>query len=172
MPRHPQARAHWGPSKLTKRKARTVGILLSSTSSRRAFSWLLQYSSYTQNLSFCKATTELWETAVAGTQTLGAVLVAGPAWSGGLAQSLSDTRQEGLQGRWLQLPAGLAASTPVPIVHPTAGVAFEEAAQPRVKCTDSSQQPEIESRLCISGCEPGHKVPDLSGPQFPHQWSC
>lgn len=44
--------------KLTKRKARTVGILLSSTSNRRAFSWLLQYSSYTQNLSFCKTRTE------------------------------------------------------------------------------------------------------------------
>lgn len=32
--------------------------MLSSTSSRRAFSWLLQYSSYTQNLSFCKTRTE------------------------------------------------------------------------------------------------------------------
>lgn len=39
---------------LTRRKARTAGTLLSSTNRRRAFSWLLQYSSYTQNLSFCK----------------------------------------------------------------------------------------------------------------------
>lgn len=39
---------------LTRRKALTAGTLLSSTNKRRAFSWLLQYSSYTQNLSFCK----------------------------------------------------------------------------------------------------------------------
>ena len=32
--------------------------MFSSTSRRRAFSWLLQYSSYTQNLSFCKTRTE------------------------------------------------------------------------------------------------------------------
>lgn len=43
-----------GHTTLTRRKARTAGTLLSSTNSRRAFSWLLQYSSYTQNLSFCK----------------------------------------------------------------------------------------------------------------------
>lgn len=48
---------------LTSRKARTVGILLSSTSSLRAFSWLLQYSSYTQNLSFCKTRIECMGTA-------------------------------------------------------------------------------------------------------------
>lgn len=39
---------------LTKRNALTVGILFNSISSLSAFSWLLQYSSYTKNLSFCK----------------------------------------------------------------------------------------------------------------------
>lgn len=61
-----------GEGKLTKRKARTVGILFSSTSNRRAFSWLLQYSSYTQNLSFCKTRTEpeFGHGSQAGRQTL------------------------------------------------------------------------------------------------------
>lgn len=39
---------------LTSRNVLTVGILFNSISSLSAFSWLLQYSSYTKNLSFCK----------------------------------------------------------------------------------------------------------------------
>jgi len=39
---------------LTRRNVLTVGILFNSISSLSAFSWLLQYSSYTKNLSFCK----------------------------------------------------------------------------------------------------------------------
>jgi hypothetical protein len=37
---------------LTRRKVLISGILLSSISSRRAFSWLLQYSPYTENRPF------------------------------------------------------------------------------------------------------------------------
>lgn len=43
----------WCP---TSRKVLMWGILFSSMRSRRAFSWLLQYSPYTEKLSFCKKT--------------------------------------------------------------------------------------------------------------------
>lgn len=38
----------------TRRKVLMLGILFSSIRSRKAFSWLLQYSPYTEKLSFCK----------------------------------------------------------------------------------------------------------------------
>lgn len=39
---------------LTRRKVLMLAILLSSMRSRRAFSWLLQYSPYTEKLSLCR----------------------------------------------------------------------------------------------------------------------
>ena len=39
---------------LTSRKVLMLGILFSSMRSRKAFSWLLQYSPYTEKLSLCK----------------------------------------------------------------------------------------------------------------------
>lgn len=40
--------------RLTSRKVLMLGILFSSMRSRKAFSWLLQYSPYTEKLSLCK----------------------------------------------------------------------------------------------------------------------
>lgn len=125
-------------NKLTNRKARTVGILFSSTSSRRAFSWLLQYSSYTQNLSFCKTRTEpvadrSWQE--------GGHSTASPAGLGGKGylRPQETTQQQGFQVKELPLATGPSASTPASVLH--LAVTFQEAARPRVKCTDSNQPP-------------------------------
>lgn len=44
----------------TRRKVLMLGILFSSIRSRRAFSWLLQYSPYTENLSLCTTRNKSW----------------------------------------------------------------------------------------------------------------
>lgn len=44
----------------TRRKVLMLGILFSSNRSRRAFSWLLQYSPYTENLSLCTTRNKKW----------------------------------------------------------------------------------------------------------------
>lgn len=108
--------------KLTKRKARTVGILFSSTSSRRAFSWLLQYSSYTQNLSFCKMRTET-ESGQAGRQADALRCADGQArrpGRGGLPQALRDYTAGRISGKPALLAAGLSASFFTPVLDPAA----------------------------------------------------
>lgn len=84
--------------------------MFSSTSSRRAFSWLLQYSSYTQNLSFCKTRTEpVGDSSQQGGRCPETCWASGPAEPGtkGRPQTLRHTRQVGFQLKGLPLTSHL-----------------------------------------------------------------